>query len=106
MSKNRNPYPEFLIDEASGIKVRDVRHQLWAEGYKAAEQDGQVIKAVFKWEDGTVMVFDVEGKQIRKYQGQYEEVKTEILRDAPPEAVFVHWFDCETDITTVSREEW
>lgn len=31
----KNPYPEFLIDETSGIQVPDIRHQLWDEGYKA-----------------------------------------------------------------------
>ena len=37
--KRSNPYPEFLIDEASGIQVRDLRHELWAEGYEAGRKD-------------------------------------------------------------------
>jgi hypothetical protein len=53
-----------------------------------------------------VVVFDEDDEQIPEYQGRYEEVKKRILRDAPPEAVFGHWFDYETDIKTVSREEW
>jgi hypothetical protein len=53
-----------------------------------------------------VIVFDENDEQIPEYQGQYEEVKKRILRDAPPAAVFGHWSDYETDIKTVSREEW
>ncbi len=34
-----NPYPEFLIDEASGIQVRDIRHKIWSEGYEAGKKD-------------------------------------------------------------------
>ncbi len=34
-----NPYPEFLIDEASGIQVPDLRHEIWAEGYEAGRKD-------------------------------------------------------------------
>lgn len=30
-----NPYPKILIDEASGVEVLDIRHQLWQEGYNA-----------------------------------------------------------------------
>lgn len=53
-----------------------------------------------------VMVFDEYGEQIPEYQGQYEEVKERILKDAPPETIFGYWFDYEADIQTVSREEW
>ena len=53
-----------------------------------------------------VLVFDQNEEQIPEYQGRYQEVRELILRDAPPETVFGHWFDYETDITTVSREEW
>lgn len=34
-----NPYPEFLVDEASGIQVPDIRHQLWGEGYRAGKEE-------------------------------------------------------------------
>lgn len=53
-----------------------------------------------------VMVFDEDEEQIPEYQGQYEEVKERILKDAPPEAIFGQWIDYETDIRTVPREEW
>jgi len=39
-----------------------------------------------------VMVFDKEGEQIPKYQGQYEKVKESILADAPPDTIFALGF--------------
>jgi len=65
-----------------------------------------MIKSVIRCPNDMVMVFDENEEQIPEYQGQYQEVKERILKDAPPEAVFGHWFDYETDIRTVSREEW
>ena len=65
-----------------------------------------MIRSVIKTPTGMVMVFDKDGEQIPEYQGLYEEVKEHILKDAPPEAVFGHWIDYETDIRTVSRDEW
>jgi len=65
-----------------------------------------MIKSVIRCPNDMVVVFDEDDEQIPEYQGRYEEVKERILRAAPPEAVFGHWFDYETDIKTVSREEW
>jgi len=106
MSKSKNPYPEFLTDEASGIEVLDIRHQIWAEGYQAGGKDRQVIKTVFKREDGMVMAFDKKGQQIPEYQGQYEGVKEGILKDAPPDAVFSHGFWDDFELKIVPRGEW
>ncbi len=53
-----------------------------------------------------VIVFDENGEQIPEYQGQYEEIKERVLKDAPPEAIFGRLLDYEADIQTVSREEW
>ncbi len=106
MNKSENPYPEFLIDEASGIEVPDIRHKIWAEGYEDGNKDRQVIKSVLKARNSMVMVFDEEGEQIPEYQGQYEEVKERILKDAPPDAVFTHGFTDAGELRKVSREEW
>jgi hypothetical protein len=38
MKKTRNPYPKFLTDEASGMKVPDSRHEIWAAGYQAGRR--------------------------------------------------------------------
>lgn len=106
MSRSKNPYPEFLIDEVAGIKVLDIRHQIWTAGYKAGREDGQVIKNVIRSQSDMVMVFDNNGEQIPEYQGQYEEVKEKILKDAPPDAVFGYFPDCETELQIVPRQEW
>jgi len=65
-----------------------------------------MIRSVVKSPNNMVMVFDENGEQIPEYQGQYEEVKERILKDAPPETIFGLWLDYEADIKTVSREEW
>ena len=65
-----------------------------------------MIKSVIRCPNNMVIVFDEEQEQIPEYQGQYQEVRERILKDAPPEAVFGYWFDCDADIKTVSRGEW
>lgn len=65
-----------------------------------------MIKTVIRLKDGAVMVFDAEGEQIIKYQGQYEKVKSRILRDAPPETLFAHWVDNSPEPEMVGRENW
>ena len=106
MSRNQNPYPEFLIDEVSGVKVLDIRHQIWAEGYHTGKEDRQMIKTVIRCQNDMVMVFDEREEQIPEYQGQYEEVKESILADALPDAVFGYLPDYETELQIVPREEW
>jgi len=106
MNRSKNPYPELLIDEASGIEVPDIRHKIWAEGYKDGKEDRQVIKSIIKAPNGMVLVFDGKGEQIPEYQGQYEKVKPHILNNAPPSAEFSYAFDNKTEIKAVPREEW
>jgi len=65
-----------------------------------------IIKRVVKLQNGTVMVFDADGEQIPEYQGQYGDVWQSILKDAPLDAVFTHWFGYDTEPQIVSREEW
>ncbi len=65
-----------------------------------------MIKTAFRFQGNTVVVFDDGGKQIPKYQGRYEEVRESILKDAPLDAVFSHWFDYENKFKVVLREEW
>ena len=106
MNRGKNLYPEFLIDEASGIEMPDTRHKVRAEGYEAGGKSRQVIKNVIKAPNGMALVFDGRGEQIPEYQGQYEQVKPHILQDAPPDAVFSYAFNYESKLKTVSREEW
>lgn len=65
-----------------------------------------MIKTVFKFKNGMVMVFDKKGEQIPEYQDQYEEVKEKILNDAPPDAAFSHGFWDDFELKVVPREEW
>ena len=65
-----------------------------------------MIRTAISFQSNIVMVFDAEGEQIPEYQGQYEDVKGSILRDASPDTVFTRWFNCDIEPSTVSREEW
>ncbi len=65
-----------------------------------------MIKTVIRLQDDMVMVFNAEGEQIPEYQGQYEDVKKSVLRDAPPAAVFVHWFNHDIIPEFIFREGW
>ena len=106
MNKCKNPYPEFLIDEASGIEVSNTNHKVMTGGYKVMKNIGQGIRAVIKAPNGMVLVFDGREEQIPEYQGQYEQVKPHILQDAPPSAVFSYAFDYGSELKTVPRDEW
>ena len=65
-----------------------------------------MIKTVIRCSNNMVIVFDKKGEQIPEYQGQYEEVKRKILKDAPLNAVFGRFPDYETELQIVPREEW
>ena len=65
-----------------------------------------MIKTAIKCANDMVMVFDKRGIQIPKYQGQYEEVKERILKNAPSEAVFGYFPNNESELRVVPREEW
>ncbi len=65
-----------------------------------------MINSVVRLKDDTVMVFDDRGGQMPAYQGHYDDVREKILRDAPPSAVFLHWFGSNDVPEAVSREEW
>jgi hypothetical protein len=65
-----------------------------------------MIKTVIRFQNNMVMVFDEEGEQIPEYQGQYEEVKESILKDAPKDTVFAHGFSDAGELLRIPREEW
>ena len=65
-----------------------------------------MIKTVIRCPNDMVMVFDKRGEQIPEYQGQYQEVKASILKDAPLNAVFGYLSDSEPELRKVPREEW
>jgi hypothetical protein len=36
---NKNPFPEMIIDESSGIEIRSTPHRIWQVGYSAGFDD-------------------------------------------------------------------
>ena len=65
-----------------------------------------MIKTAIKCPNGMVMVFNKKGEQVSEYQGQYQEVKESILKDAPSDATFVYIFNYESELRIVPKEEW
>ncbi len=65
-----------------------------------------MIKTAIRCPNNMVMVFDEMGEQIPEYQGQYEEVKESILKDALPNVVFRYVLNYEVNLKSVPREEW
>jgi len=63
-----------------------------------------MIKSVIRLKNNMVLVFDAEGEQIPEYQGQYQNVKGSILRDAPPGTVFTHWFNRADEPEAILKE--
>lgn len=39
MNEKLNPYPEMITDECSGIRVPNIAHRIWLEGYKAGSKE-------------------------------------------------------------------
>lgn len=65
-----------------------------------------MIRTVIRCLNDMVMVFDGQGKQIPEYQGQYQEVRENILKGAPPTAVFAYGFTTSGELRKVASEEW
>ncbi len=66
----------------------------------------KMIKTAIRCPNNMVMVFDKKGEQVPEYQGQYQEVKESILRDALPDTVFGYLYDSGPELRKVPREEW
>jgi len=65
-----------------------------------------MIKTAIRFKNNMVMVFDGRGEQIPKYQGQYENVKESISRDASAEVIFALGFTDAGELRKVPRQEW
>ena len=83
-----------------------VRGLIVERGKDGEKENGWVIKTVIKSQSDMVMVFDTEGEQIPDYKGAYEEVKENILRDAPSTAIFAHWLNHADEPRIISRGDW
>jgi len=64
------------------------------------------IKTVMRCPNNMVMVFDGQGEQIPEYQGQYLDVRNNILSNASPETVFSHLSDYYPTLHAVPRAQW
>lgn len=67
-------------------------------------QKRQIVH-VYRWQNEMVMVFDQNGKQIPKYQGEYSQVKDKILKDASPDTKFFN-FQGRSHPSYVNKEDW
>ncbi|MFC2020912.1 hypothetical protein ACFLU1_03865 [Chloroflexota bacterium] len=65
-----------------------------------------MITTAIRCPNNMVMVFDEKGEQVPEYQGQYEEVRGSILKDAPLDAVFGYLFDTSPEIIEIPKGEW
>ena len=65
-----------------------------------------MIKTAIRCPTNMLMVFDERGRQVPEYQGQYDEVKEKILKDAPPDTLFGYFLDYDSELRVVPREEW
>lgn len=65
-----------------------------------------MIKNVIRLRNNAVMVFDAAGEQMPEYQGQYEDMRERILKDASSGTVFKHWFGHALEPKIVSGEDW
>jgi hypothetical protein len=65
-----------------------------------------MIKSVIRCPNDMVLVFDDDEEQIPEYQGWYPQVRELILKDAPPDTIFGYWFNYESDVANLPREEW
>jgi len=64
------------------------------------------MKVIIRTRDDMVMVFDGSGEQMPGYQGSYHEVREKIIRRAPADAVFAHWYGQAPEPDIVTRETW
>jgi hypothetical protein len=65
-----------------------------------------MIKTVIRVQNGMVMVFDENGEQLPEYQGFYQDVRDNIMSDAPEGTVFNHWFGHGSRSEPVNMEAW
>lgn len=85
-----------------------IKTKLRRSGFKRQDclEAEKMIKTVIRCQNDMVIVFDDEGKQIPTYQGQYPEIRENILVDAPPDAVFAHGFNSSGELRRIAREGW
>ena len=66
----------------------------------------QAIKTVIRTSRDMVFVFGENGRQVPEYQGEYQEVRETVLRNAGPGTVFKHWPEASAEPVNVPRARW
>ena len=69
-------------------------------------REAAMIKTVIRLQNDMVLVFDENGEQVPQYQGRYEDVRGNVLRDAPTGTAFNHWLGSAVKTETVAKERW
>ena len=69
-------------------------------------REAAMIKTVIRLQNDMVLVFDENGEQVPQYQGRYEDVRGNVLRDAPTGTAFNHWFCHPVKAETMAKERW
>ena len=69
-------------------------------------REAAMIKTVIRLQNDMVFVFDENGEQVPQYQGRYEDVRGNVLRDAPTGTAFNHWLCHPVKTKTMAKERW
>ena len=74
--------------------------------FKTHRRLATMLKTVIRMQTDMVAAFDENGRPLPEYQGWYEDVKEQILRDAGQNTVFKHWHENAREPETVARNNW
>lgn len=66
----------------------------------------KTINEVVHFANGMVMVFDENGGQISEYQGKYEDVRSEILRDCHIGTMFAKAKNLKKDYVAIDKADF
>jgi flagellar biosynthesis/type III secretory pathway protein FliH len=59
----QNPYPQYIRDECSGIRLNNSKWEVWQEGYEAGQADILILAEKL---DKLCQAFEVEIKRLKK----------------------------------------
>ena len=102
----RKPFRAQLLIARIRAKLRRTESQENRRLRKVKPGKADMIKSVIRFKNNMVMVFDEKGRQLPVYQGQYQEVKETILKEAAAEAIYAHGLTASGELLKVTRENW
>jgi hypothetical protein len=65
-----------------------------------------MIKTVIRIESNIVFVFDEKGDELTEYQGEYENVKHDIMSNCNKDTIFIHWFGISQKPKITDKGKW